>query len=93
MLTEHIPLSKASLEDSSDQFSCDSTSLPNNEVYTLALGEGKIPVFQEPCAEYLCFPTIFCGQEQPPNSEHKQKVHASDVLKAELCHVDTSCIS
>ena len=63
MLTEHIPLSTVSLEDSSYQFSCDSTLLLNSEVYTLAPGEGKIPVFKEPQAEYLCFPTIFCGQE------------------------------
>ena len=56
MLTEHIPLSTVLLEDSSHQFSCDSTPLPNNEVYTLAPGEGKIPVFKEPHAEYLCFP-------------------------------------
>ena len=59
MLTEHIPLSTVSFGDSSHQFSCDSTPLPNNEVYTLSPGEGKIPVFKEPHAEYLCFPTIF----------------------------------
>ena len=38
------------------------------------------------------FPTIFCGQEQLPNSECNWKVHASDIFKAELCHVDT-CVS
>ena len=67
----------------------DSTPLQNNEVYSLAPGEGKIPVFKEPHAEYLCFCTIFCGQQQPPNSEHKWKVHTSDIFKSELCHVDT----
>ena len=27
------------------------------------------PIFHEPLAEYLCFPTIFCGQQHAPNSE------------------------
>ena len=34
---------------------------------TYAPGEGKRPIFNEPLAEYLCFPLIFCGQKHPPN--------------------------
>ena len=41
MLTEHIPLSTMSLEDSSYQFSCDSTPLPNNDVYTFCTRRGQ----------------------------------------------------
>ena len=36
---------------------------PTNTTLTFAPGEGKRPIFHEPLAEYLCFPTIFCGQQ------------------------------
>ena len=42
---------------------------PTNTTLTFAPGEGKRPVLHEPLAEYLCFPTIFCGQQCAPNSE------------------------
>ena len=42
---------------------------PSNTTLSFAPGEGKRPVFHEPLAEYLCFPTIFCGQECPRNVE------------------------
>ena len=42
---------------------------PTNTTLTFAPGEGKRPIFHEPLAEYLCFPTIFCGQQRAPNSE------------------------
>ena len=42
---------------------------PSNKTLLFAPGEGKRPVFHEPLAEYLCFPTIFCGQECPRNAE------------------------
>ena len=38
---------------------------PSNTTLLFAPGEGKRPVFHEPLAEYLCFSTIFCGQECP----------------------------
>ena len=37
----------------------------SNKIYTLAPGEGQIPVFRE----YLCFRTLFCGKERPSNDE------------------------
>ena len=48
-----------------------------------ALGEGHTPesIFQDTDAEYLAFPTIFCGQKQ---KENKYKVNYSDVCKYEL---------
>ena len=41
----------------------------SNTTLSFAPGEAKRPVFHEPLAEYLCFPTIFCGQEHPRNAE------------------------
>ena len=38
---------------------------PSNTILSFVLGEGKRPVFHGPLAEYLCFPTIFRGQECP----------------------------
>ena len=36
---------------------------------TYAPGEGEIPIFNEPLAEFLCFPSIFCRQKHPANEE------------------------
>ena len=57
---------------------------------TFAPGEGQVPVsvFKDENAEYLAFPTIFCGQKRPENSEWHQKVHYSDICKYELQCVD-----
>ena len=46
-----------------------------------APGEGQVPVsvFKDENAEYLAFPTIFCGQKRPENSEQYQKVHFSNM--------------
>ena len=41
---------------------------PSNTTLSFAPGEGKRPVFHEPLAECLCFPTIFCGQECSRNA-------------------------
>ena len=81
MLIEHV---NTVTEDSSDSLQ-DSTG---NEVYTLTPGEGQILVFEDSLAEYKAFPTIFCDQKRPSNSERIQPVHISDLFKAELCHVD-----
>ena len=54
---------------------------PTNTTLTFAPGEGKRPIFHEPLAEYLCFPTIFCGQQHAPNSErythYSKKIYLS----------------
>ena len=34
----------------------------NNMSLSFAPGEGKWPIFHEPLAKYICFPSIFCGQ-------------------------------
>ena len=43
----------------------------------IAPGEGNIPVLNEPLAEYLSFPTIFCGKTRSTNKERLIKVHTS----------------
>ena len=57
-----------------------------NEEYIFAPGEGQKPlgIFKDPNAEYLSFPTIFCGGTRPVNNERKVPVHYSDICKYEL---------
>ena len=51
-----------------------------------APGESQVPlsVFQDENAEYLAFPTIYCGEKRPDNSERVHKVHYSDICKYKL---------
>ena len=39
-------------------------------------------------AEYLCFPSIFCGQRRPGNDDRLVQLHYSDIVKWELRSVD-----
>ena len=57
---------------------------------TFAPGEGQIPVstFKDENAEYLTFPTIFCGQKKPDNCDRVHEAHYSDICKYELRCVD-----
>ena len=57
--------------------------------YTFAHGEGKIPVFSDPIAENLSFPTVFCGKVIPSNHERLLKVYESEIFKYELFVADT----
>ena len=52
--------------------------------FTFAPGQGKLPksIFCDDDAEYLAFPTIFCGQHHKENKY--EKVYYSDVCKYEL---------
>ena len=68
-------------------------NLEGNDIHdeiTFAPGEGQIPisVFQDQDAEYLAFPTIFCGQCRPNNSDRHLPIHYSDICKYELRSVD-----
>ena len=55
-----------------------------------ALGDGQVPlsVFNDDNAEYLSFPTIFCGEKRPDNREQFVNVYFSDICKYELCFVN-----
>ena len=57
---------------------------------TFAPGEGQRPisVFHVPDAEYLSFPTIFCGQRRASNEERNTSVHYAEICKYELRSVD-----
>ena len=61
-----------------------------DKVYTFAPGEGQHPLslYQDKDAEYLCFPSIFCGQKPVSNDERSVPVHYSDIVKWELRSVD-----
>ena len=84
MLTENVP----NITHICDQGHNKDDFDVSNKILTLAPGEGKIPVFRDPLAEYLVFPTKFCGQTRPSNSERRRNVHTSDIFKAELKHKD-----
>lgn len=61
---------------------------PTCETLQFAPGEGQKPIslFYDENAEYLAFPTIFCGQTRP--ATRKVPVHYSDICKYELRCVD-----
>ena len=70
----------------------DDANLENkyDQVFTFAPGEGQHPLslYHDVDAEYLCFPTIFCGQKRPSKEERTIPVHYSDIVKWELRSVD-----
>ena len=53
---------------------------------TFAPGEGQYPisVFHDPDAEYLSFPTIFCGQRRVSDEEHNTSVHYTEICRYEF---------
>ena len=65
----------------------------NNMSLTFAPGEGKWPIFHEPLAEYICFPSIFCGQKRPSNNERTYPVQIHELFKYELRSADTRVAS
>ena len=65
----------------------------NNMSLTFAPGEGKRPIFHEPLAEYICFPSIFCGQKCPSNNERMYPVQIHELFKYELRSADTRVAS
>ena len=68
----------------------DEHTFDKNEVLSVAPGEGQKPlsVFKDPDAEYLAFPTLFCGQKRVPDSDRHVRVYYSDICKWELRCVD-----
>ena len=68
----------------------DENTIDKSTVLSVAPGEGQRPlsIFKDPDAEYLAFPTIFCGQKRTESSERLTKVYYSDICKWELRCVD-----
>ena len=94
-------IERLSSSDDSDTFSevGDSDTLPVMtlldepeiaDVISVAPSEGQSPIslFKDPNAEYLAFPTLFCGQKRLDNSERHTNVYYSDICKWELRCVD-----
>ncbi|XP_065944329.1 trichohyalin-like [Magallana gigas] len=61
-----------------------------NQIYTFAPGEGQRPLslYQDQNAEYLSFPTIFCGKGRLTNDERAVHVSYADIAKWELRSID-----
>lgn len=64
----------------------DDASRDINQVYTFVPGEGQRPLslYQDQTAEYLSFPTIFCGRKRLNNEERELCVSYADIAKWEL---------
>ena len=56
----------------------------SNILMAFAPGEGKRPVFHEPLAEYLAFPTTYCGKPHPDNKDRVHPIQERDIFKYEL---------
>ncbi|KAK3087854.1 hypothetical protein FSP39_011503 [Pinctada imbricata] len=61
-------------------------ALNTDKSYTFAPGEGQHPLslYTDHDAEYLSFPSIFCGQRRPDNKKRFVPVHYTDIAKWEL---------
>ena len=61
-----------------------------DKAFTFAPGKGQHPLslYQDKDAEYVCFPSIFCGQTPPSRDERLVPAHYSDIVKWELRGVD-----
>ncbi|CAC5416146.1 unnamed protein product [Mytilus coruscus] len=47
-----------------------------------------ISLYSDPDAEYLSFPTIFCGKKRPDNKDRSVSVHYTDIVKWDLRSMD-----
>ncbi|XP_061170324.1 uncharacterized protein LOC133179634 [Saccostrea echinata] len=67
----------------------DDASRDMNQIYTFAPGgQRPISLYQDPTAEYLSFPTIFCGKGRLQDDERQVHVSYADIAKWELRSVD-----
>lgn len=64
-----------------------------NQVLSIAPGENFSPlsIFQDKNAEFLAFPTIYCGEARPDNKFRSVPLHYSTICKWELRNVDRRC--
>lgn len=56
------------------------------KTFSFAPGEGQVPLglYQDKNAEYIAFPSIYCGQKRPENKDRQTPVHYSTICKWEL---------
>ena len=64
----------------------DNTIDPNKDILCIAPGEGQKMIFTDEDTEYLCSPTIFCGQKHKINKYHK--LTKREIFKYEMRSVD-----
>ena len=64
----------------------DNTIDPYKDILCIAPAEGQKPIFTDEDTEYLCFPTIFCGQKRQNNKY--QKLTKREIFKYEMRSVD-----
>ena len=60
----------------------DNTIDPNKDILCIAPAEGQKPIFTDQDTEYLCFPTIFCGQKCQNNKY--QKLTKREIFKYKM---------
>ena len=59
---------------------------PNKTILCIAPGEDQKPIFTDEDTEYLCFPTIFCGQRR--NNNKYYKLSKREIFKYEMRSID-----
>ena len=59
---------------------------PHNKILCIAPAEGQKPLFTDEDTEYLCFPTIFCGQKCNENQHHR--LNKREIFKYEMRSTD-----
>ena len=66
-----------------------------SKVYAFAPGENQSPLglYEDVSAEYLAFPTIYCGQKRPDNKERLTPVTYATICKWELRSSDKRAAS
>jgi hypothetical protein len=71
----------------------DEPEINSDHAMVFAPGEGQRPLgmYHDPDMEYLCFPSIFCGQRRINNSARKRPVSDADIYKWELRSEDGRC--
>ncbi len=77
-------------DNHTETLSVSQSALTDSDALVLAPGEGQQPIalFNDPDAEYLAFPTIYCGHRRPIDNESlrktKKRPSNADVFKWEL---------
>ena len=64
----------------------ENTMDPNKTILCIAPGEDQKPIFTDEDTEYLCFPTIFCGQRH--NNNKYYKLSKREIFKYEMRSID-----
>lgn len=61
-----------------------------NRILNIAPAEGNHPLsmFQDRFSEFLCFPSIYCGQQREDNNNRDTPLHYSTICKWELRNID-----